>query len=498
MTSRRRSGVAALLVVIMSSPVTAQSWRLRFDGAVQRVDFRGVSADSAARSAVGIGVGGGYVTADGFATDCSGNGYCYFFRPGAIRRGAPASAGATLTMWGLGVTGLSVHLNTRLLTDLTGDRLWPGTSPTFRLMEGYAEFLRGGLTARAGRMLEQGRLASTGMSGLDGVRTTYRFDGPGLELTGYGGWGFARGTILTVTSPAVNPLLDYQPTQRQIVAGASAGVHRSHLDAEAEYRREVDPVTDYFVSERVAFSAQLRPDHRFRIVTGADYDIAQGRWGSADAMLGYTGSKMWATVGAKHYRPFFDLWTVWGVFSPVAYNGVNGSLTLRPHERVQVRGRGEWFRYDDAEVSAPLVRLEDRGWRWDVDLTVTPQDRWTVQAGGHGEFLPGASSKGIDGRITWRAWQDLDLAVQGGSLVRPLEFRFQDAGVKWAGVTADLRLGDAWRLAFSADRYWESRDRPDAASFDWNQWRLSARMSVTLRSSADRWLPAARRTGGAL
>jgi hypothetical protein len=344
-------------------------------------------------------------------------------------------------------------------------------------------------------MVEQGRLASTGSSGLDGVRATWQTASNQLEVGGYAGWGLARGTILPVTSPAVNPLVDYQPESRQHVYGALAGVHLRDVDAQAEYRREIDPVTDYIVAERTALSVQLRPAARVRVLTGVDWDLAQGLLGTADATVSYTGHKVWATIGGRHYRPFFDLWTVWGVFNPVPYNGVNASLAINPVTRLQLRGRGEWFKYDDADVSTPAVRLEDHGYRWGVEGTYTPSPKWTIDAGGHGEFLPGASSKGIDGRVTWHPRERLDLAVNGGSLERPLELRFQDAGVTYAGGSADYHIAERWRFGLAVDRYWESRDRPDALSFDWNQWRVSARVSLTLKSAADQWvLPPARRT----
>ncbi len=478
----------AIAAITIVGPAAAQSWRVRFDASAQRVAFRGVTPDSVAERLVVTGSTGGPESPDGFAVTCFGDGFCRFYRPGALLRGVPASASTDLTLWGLGVTGLSVRVNARTLTDLTGDRLWPGTSPSFRLIEGYAEYIRGGLTARAGRMLEQSRLGSAGSSGLDGIRGAYRFAAYGLEVGGYAGWGLARGTLLSVTSPAVNPLAEFQPGHRQIVAGALAGLHRRGIDAEAEYRREVDPFTDYFVSERAAVSLQASPFRGIRVAAGTDYDLAQGLWGSADATVAYSTRAVWATAGARHYRPFFDLWTVWGVFSPVAYNGVNASLTVNPVSRVQVRARGEWYRYDPAEVSTPDVTLEDRGWRWGLDGTVAPDRRWTIEAGGHGEVQPGASSRGIDGHVTWRPTNALDVSLQGGSLERPLELRFQDAGVTWAGASANYHADERWRFGVTVDRYWESRDRPDAASFDWNQWRMSARISLTFRSGADRWL----------
>lgn len=485
--------LGAIAATGIAVPAAGQSWRIRFDASAQRVAFRGVTADSVLESQTSAGPTGGPITPDGYAVTCFGDGFCRFYRPGSVLHGVPAGAGTDLTLWGLGVAGLSVRINARTLTDLSGDRLWPGTAPSFRLIEGHAEYVRGGLTARAGRMLELSRLGNAGTGGLDGLRATYRFRETGIEVGGYGGWGLARGTTLSITSPAVNPLAEFQPGRRQVVAGALAGVHWRTVEAEAEYRREVDPFTDYFVSERAAVSLQARPLAAIRVAAGADYDLAQGRWGSVDATVVYAGTGVWATASARHYRPFFDLWTVWGVFSPVPYNGISGSLTVNPVSRVQLRGRGEWFRYDPADISAPAVTLENSGWRWGVEATVTPDQRWTVEAGGHAEFQPGASSRGIDGRITWRPRDALNLALSGGSLERPLELRFQDAGVIWAGGSAAWHAGERWSVGLTLDRYWESRDRPDAASFDWNQWRMSARVSLTLRSGADRWvLPPAR------
>lgn len=491
--SRRRAGGLLLLALQGASPLAAQSWRLRFDASAQRVSFRGVIADSVSESAVSPGPTGGAITADGFAAFCIGDGYCRFYRAGAIRRGIPASGAADLTLWGLGIQGLSVRVNARTLTDFTGDRLWPGTAPSFRLVEGYAELVRGAFTARAGRMVEQSRLGSAGTGGLDGARVAYRFDRWGFEVGGYAGWGLARGTVLPVTSPAVNPLAEYQPGNRQIVAGVLAGARIGLVDAQAEYRREVDPYTDYFVSERASLSAQARPFAGLRTTAGADYDLGQGLWGSAEAAVVYTTDKLWLTAGARHYRPFFDLWTVWGVFSPVPYRGVNGSVAVNPMKDLQLRLRGEWFRYDATETSTPTVNVEDGGWRWGLNGSFAPRARWHVEAGAHGEFRPGASSKGVDGAVTWQPRENLDFSVRGGSLERPLELRFQDAAVTWVGGSATLRRAERWNVGISIDRYWESRDRPDAAAFDWNQWRASARISLTLRSSADQWrLPPAR------
>lgn len=492
MTGSFRIALVTGAIAFGASAAHGQSWRLRLDAAAQRVEFRGITPDSIAEGSARIGSSGGLESPDGFAVECIGDGYCRFYRPGALATGAPASIGATLSLWGLGIPGLSIRANVRALTDLSGAPVWPGTSPTLRIIEGYAEYIHEGITAQIGRTIEFGRLASVGTSGLDGARITWRPAATGFEFGAYGGWGTARGTILPVTSPAVDPLADYQPSSRQIVIGLLAAAHLPGLDVQTEYRRELDPLTHYIVAERAAASLHATPVHRVGITAGLDYDIAQAQLGSADASVTYTNTAVSGTLAARHYRPFFDLWTVWGVFSPVPFNGVSAAIAITPMSKVQLRSRVEWYRYDNADVNAAGLSWKEQGWRWAVDGTIAPADQWAVDVGTHGEVQPGASSAGADIRLAWRPTSVVDFALSGGNLARPLELRFQDAGVTYVGIAAGYRTGERWRLDVAVDRYWEARDRPDAASIDWNQWRLSARASLTLRSSADRWLPPAR------
>ncbi len=486
-----RIGVTAALCVGAARAAAAQSWWLRFNGSAQHIELRGLDEDSILATAAVAAPTGGLQTPDGFAVDCLGTTYCQYFRAGRVLSGLPATAGVDMSMWGLGVRGLSVQMSARAYTDLNGGSVWPGTTPAFELFDAYAQYLHGGLTVQGGRLLEQGRLAVAGTSGLDGVRGDWRFAGGSYDVGGYAGWGLARGATLPVTSPAVDPLAEYQPSERQIVVGATGALHLPRLDVQAEYRREIDPATDYLVAERAAVSALVRPMPAVRIVAGADYDLGQEAWGSADLSVEYTARTLSATVGATHYRPFFDLWTVWGVFSPSPYNGVTGSVALHPIKHLQVRANGEWFRYDAAGVSVPAVPLTDRGWRWGVGATLTPAPAWSVDANLHRSLLPGASSSGIDTRVSWHALPQWEFNAEGGSLESPLEFRFQNDGVDYAGGAVDYHTVERWRISLNVDRYWQSAARPDAASFDFNQWRISAQFTLTLRSAADSWLPPA-------
>src|SRR4030095_3440855 len=97
-------------------------------------------------------------TPDGHAVRCSGNTYCFFFRPGPALRGIPVATSASLVVWGLGIEGLSAHAIGRIAADVGRDDVWPATDPFAQLLEAYLEYQRSSLRARAGRQLVASRL----------------------------------------------------------------------------------------------------------------------------------------------------------------------------------------------------------------------------------------------------------------------------------------------------------------------------------------------------
>ncbi len=70
-------------------------------------------------------------------------------------------------------------------------------------------------------------------------------------------------------------------------------------------------------------------------------------------------------------------------------------------------------------------------------------------------------------------------------LERPLEFRFDEANVWAYGVRARYRPADAVSVSFGLRQYDETRERPDAARFDWDQLRVEAGVTLFLGSGAD-------------
>ncbi|HEV8125193.1 MAG TPA: hypothetical protein VGP80_13190 [Gemmatimonadales bacterium] len=462
------------------SPALAQGYRVRLDTRVQSVGFRGVELDSIALGSTVIGPSGGSYTPDGFAVHCPpGSPFCFFFRPGAAQRAAPAVTAADFTIWGLGLPGLSFHGSARVAVDLGSADVWPGTDPSVQLLEGYAEYNSEWLTGRLGRQVYTSRL---GFSGFDGGRVTVRDVKRGFDAVGYLGLGLARGTALPVTSTALNPLDDFQPHDRQIIAGAALGYTGGLADVRLDYQREVDPRSDYFVSERAALATEVRLMPRLALAGGAEYDMAQGLMGSSDVTLRYVAPDLAITGGFQRYRPHFELWTIWGVFSPVAYQAVTGSVSYSGLSHLQLRARGTRFFYEKSETETPLVSVEDHGWRYSIGATWTPTAQLGIELGQEAEFAPGGSYLSYDAAVSYAPRDQLLFTVHGAKLTRPLEFRFDEAALKQVGVEGSWRPSERWQFDVSAARFMEDRKRPDAAAFDWNQTRFSARVSFLFGS----------------
>ncbi|HEU4569489.1 MAG TPA: hypothetical protein VFS07_02865 [Gemmatimonadales bacterium] len=463
----------------------AQAWRVTLDARAQAVSFRGWRVDSIPATDTVTGSGGGPATPAGDAVTCDPvSGYCRYWRPGADQRGVPTVLTTDATMWGLGVTGLSVHANARLGGDLGGGSPWYGPDRGVELVEGYVDYDRGWLQGRAGRQVVNGRL---GWWGVDGGRGWLRDTRRHLEISGYGGWGLARSSNLTVTSSALNVLGDFQTGRRQWAVGGTARWSATPGRAQVEYHREWSAVDGGVTVERAAFGAEMAPVGGVGLSGGAIYDLASGLWGSWDlSARAAVGRRVSATARVRQYRPLFDLWSVWQAFSPVPYHAVDGAIGVRVHRALALRAGGERYWYPNTETETPLVTVEDRGWRATLGATWSPRSDLDVDAEWHREFGVGAYANSEQGVLTWRPRAGWSLALSAGHLERPLDYRYDVAKLWWLGAAVDRTLTERVRFGLTLDRYDETRDRPDAAGGSWAQARVAARLTWLLVSGADR------------
>jgi hypothetical protein len=488
MTGRARWSVmigAGLALLSSVPPAGAQvGYRATVDLRMQTVAFRGWALDSVLASQTAPGVGGGFVSPAGYAADCATNApFCYYYRPGTRQTAAPVGGTVDLAVWGLGVPGLSLHGNARVLLN-AGDVDWVSTDPNFQFWEGYVEYARPAVAVRVGRQLVTSRL---GLAGFDGGLATLRSPRLGLSATGYFGFGLASNAPVPITSDVVNPLGEFRPPERNLIFGAVGGWAGSPADVRLEWQREVDRASRKIASDRLAGSATLRPARHWALTGGAEYNLAEGVWGSADAALKYNALWAGGSVGYRRYRPFFDLWSIWAAFSPVAYNSFVASGNLTPVRGIQLRGRVEYYRFESADAPSGLVSVENDGTRWSAGATLTRIRGWAFDLGYDLDKGVGARGDGWDASVGWNPIPRLSLRAYGATLDRPLELRFDDARVRWAGLDTDLRLRPDLSIGLGGMYVYEDRRRSDTAAFDWNQARITAHVTYVFGSGgADR------------
>ncbi|MDH3495632.1 MAG: hypothetical protein OER21_02610 [Gemmatimonadota bacterium] len=491
-TSRVLAWMTVGGLLLAPTALSAQSYRLRLDTRVQAVKYRGWQLDSIPVAEAVTGTNGGLFTASGFAVTCVAGGVsCTFYRPGAEQDGLPLVSTLDASVWGLGVPGLRLYGRARVGTDLADPGAWPGTAPAVQLVEGYVEYAQPAWSVRGGRLHEASRF---GYTGFDGARAHARFLGGALTASAYGGWGLAWGTPLPITSDAVNPLGEFRPGQRQIVVGGDLAWAVRGARGRILYERQIDPGPDHLVAERVGGDVELSVVRNVTLSGGADYDLAFGEMGSAEATLAVAipSAKTSVAVGGRRYRPYFELWSIWGAFSPVAYKAGFGSVTATPMPKLQLRARGELYGFDDPDAATPLAQIEDNGWRAGLGATYRHSADLIVMVDYSIDDGPGAGAIGIDGSVFWRPIPRLGLRGSVANLQRVLELRFNDADVWIYAFDADVDIRSEARLFGGVTYYDENRDRPDAAAFSWNQLRLHAGLRLAFGSGADRAsLPAA-------
>lgn len=469
---------AALGSLLWAVPLAAQGYRIRLDTRFQSVTYRGLAYDSLLRTDVTGGTSAGYLTPDGYAAFCAPAAtYCSYYKPGGSLAASPLAETLDAGLWGFGVPGLQLRVTARAVSDL-GGAPWPGTEPATQLLEGYAAYDNPMVSAQLGRTHEVTRF---GWVGFDGGRLEVRPLGRTLRLFGYGGWGLARSFPLPVTSADLNPLGDTLPTARQIVAGGGLGWFFPNAFAgQLVYQREDRSGSNATVSERVAGNWAITASPTITLRGGADYDIAQGHWGTADAAFNYVApsQRVQFTLGGRRYRPYFDLFTIWAAFNPTAYSAAFGSAAWTVINGVELRGRGEYYHYDNTNTSTPLVSTREDGWRANVGASYLRLKQWAFDVSYDRDIGPGASSQGVSGTVTYRPLDGLLVSVNGGHMQRPLEFRFDDSRLWSYGVRLDYQAAPGLRLTADALGYSEDRQRPDAGQISFNQ--LSVNLGATL------------------
>ncbi len=476
----RMVAIAGAASACMTSAAAAQQVRVTGATTVRYVDVHSLRVDSVPAGEV---PGDGVLrrTVDGVPVQCdAGADFCRFYVAGGAASTVPASQDLWISAWGFG-RGVRVysHLRGRAVLGGGNTTLWPQANDTFDALEAYVELNRRLFRIRAGR---QWLTSGLGLYNFDGAAAMLR-PARWISIEGYGGRSLIRGLNEPITSDALAAVDDWVPGSRSILLAVQvrarpvAGATLSGI-----YQREIRRDRLGLFAERVALDGVWQAS-RMRLEASLDGDLAASAVNELRVAANLFPSPSVTVRGyVRRHRPYFELWTIWGAFSPVGYEEAGLGADWRPVDSpVRVGLQASRRRYPDTGAGLGFLPLRSSGWRVAGTASLEPAPRWSVDARYATELGFGAALN--DGGVTVR--RELGArthaalgasAFQGGS-----ELRFSDATV--AGLDADVgtRLGERFQLDASFAAYRRVAGEPEAG-VDWNQLRATLRLGWTVGS----------------
>ena len=375
-----------------------------------------------------------------------------------------------MTAWGLGVPGLSATALVRLRQDLGGEFAWPGSDDDFDALLAYAQYNRGMVRARLGR---QQNLSGLGVYAYDGANVLVE-PLARLSIEGYAGRSLGRG-LLEPSNTALRGVADFPiDTVDRATYLFGAAVRYQPITGTAltgRYQRELLGFDGALNSERASFDVSTDAVGPVRIEAALDWDVAFNRIGKTHLRVeAPLTRRIVLDATARRYRPFFELFTIWGFFSPVAYTEAELRGTWLPQPGLRVWATGAWRQYDEHNAPVVLGGLTRETTRGAIgsDWLVLPQ--LGVQATYRFERGFGAFLSSGEATVRYAPDERWAVFVDASAAQQIEEFRVGDARVYGVGLGGELSLFPGMDLTGGANLYRQDFDNRASAA-DWNQRR---------------------------
>ena len=393
----------------------------------------------------------------------------------------PLTQDLHINVWGLG-TGVRLYSELRGRTS-AGDEtdIWPQSNDNFDVLAAYAEVDRTRFRLRAGR---QWKTSSLGFYNFDGGSLLIR-PTRALRAEVYGGWSLLAGESddYDAIAQAIEP---YKPSEHQTIAGAELQLRpTSAVTLSGLYQREVRNDRAGLNSERLAGNASVRLGV-FTLDGMVQSDLAAQVINQARAQLtAPLPGRLIASIEARRYRPYFDLWTIWGMFNPIGFREAlanarwsNAAGTAALHLGGGVR------RYDSDNGGVEFERLREDGWRAVADASITPFAAMTLIGSYRGDIGFGAakSDGSLTARFNFGASNYLSASALAFQTVQEMDVR--EGTVLGAGTDASFRLSNVSRIGWSLAYYRHNNQSP-AEEIDWNQMRGAVWLEWSIGSNPD-------------
>ena len=412
----------------------------------------------------------------GRTVQCEARVLCSALGPGATEHALVATQDLAFTAWGFGVEGLSTTVLLRGRDQFSGEFAWPRSDDRFDAMLAYAELYRPRIRLRLGR---QNSTSGLGFASYDGLEVAVS-PTPAVRLSGYGGRSLARG-LAEPHNEALRGLQDFVPDDQAYLVGGAARLQTHYATSlELRYQREAWADGHFLLSERASADLRTSVLNPARLRASVDYDFAFGDFGKAAVDLELPVGSDWVfELVGRRYVPYFDLSTIWGFFSPVAYKEGQVAVRWSPSPAFSAWVGGGLRSYGETGTTVVRAALESDVTRGRAGLRWQMSDRWSTSASYRVEWGAGAYLNSADGSVSWNTGR-FRLSGHGSVFQQIEEFRLGDMLVVGGGMSFLLRLGDRVVFEGGATRYRNHERERSEVDFDWAPSRAWTALRVEI------------------
>ena len=474
---KRAARLAGLVLLIGAVPANGQTVRLSGSAQVRYIELRPLVSDSIVAD---LAPGEGLLrqTADGRIVRClPGDAFCRDVHPGARTSTIPVIQDVEISAWGFG-RGTYAFAQLRGRGALGGSELWPQADDAFDLLAAYAELARERFRVRAGR---QWKVSGLGFYNFDGIAVEVQpLRVAALEV--YGGRSLLRGLNEPRTGGALESIEALAPPAGGVLLGVHARYQPRRTAAfSAVYQVDFRDDGAGLFAELFAADAAVRAG-RFDTEAAIEVDVASAAINEARLRVRAPPVGRFVPYAeVRRYRPYFELWTIWGAFSPVGYDEARAGVSWSDDaSRLILQGEATHRSYDATEAESSLDEFKQAGWGAALNATWLPGAQWRISGGYRTDAGFGAArregSLGLAHELSERA----SVALQAVAFERLYEFRLDQGTVLGIGAEAALRASERLRVVAGGASYWHLRGAQAAS--EWNQRRASLRVQWTVGS----------------
>ena len=452
------------LAAILAMPIAASGQGYTADVSLNAgmVELRGLRRDSLPESQV-TGEGQQRQLEDGTVVTCIPDEFCRWFPSGDVESVSIVTEDLRFAYWP-GIEGLAAQAHVR--ARYGSDDFWPRSEQEIEALYAFVSYEDTDYRVRAGR---QQRTNGLGYYNFDGASFLWRGFDP-VRFDVYGGWSLARNLNAPRTGSLLEDADEFAPDDQGWILGIEVqGRIGSFATGAFTYQREIRDDRLALYTERIAGDVGIRVS-RVSVDLALDYDLAFEEFNEASIRVSTpVVAGVEAMAQQRRYTPYFELWTIWGAFSPVGFDETRGWLAWSSSGgEVRLEAGGAYRTYEDTDAGAQFVDLEDDGWRGFGRAHWT-RDGWFADVSYLAEEGSGAALYGGDLSLGRDFGPGRYVSLQATSSQNFSEYRLGEQVTAGGGIDAAWRLGDVWLTGGWAMYGLSYKEQPRVS--DWDQQR---------------------------